>query len=74
VDGWQRPDAGACVSGQHNQRVQSPRVRLLLELNGSISWGLLFKPYGWLLLSLLAIFNDIATSELSKSSPTHLHH
>ena len=29
--------------------------------NGSISWGLLFKPYGWLKLTLLAICIDIAT-------------
>ena len=29
--------------------------------NGSISWGLLFKPYGWLKLALLAIYIDIAT-------------
>ena len=29
--------------------------------NGSISWGLLFKPHGRLKLSLLAIHIDIAT-------------
>ena len=29
--------------------------------NGSISWGLLFKPHGWLKLMLLAICIDIAT-------------
>ena len=29
--------------------------------NGSISWGLLFKPHGWLKLTLLVIFIDIAT-------------
>ena len=29
--------------------------------NGSISWGLLFKPHGWFKLTLLAICIDIAT-------------
>ena len=29
--------------------------------NGSISWGLLFKPHGRLKLTLLVIFIDIAT-------------
>ena len=29
--------------------------------NGSISWGLLFKPHGWLKLILLAICIDITT-------------
>ena len=29
--------------------------------DGFISWGLLFKPHGWLKLTLLAICIDIAT-------------
>ena len=29
--------------------------------NGSISWGLLFKPHGRVKLTLLAIYIDIAT-------------
>ena len=32
-----------------------PTLNLVKGYNGSILWGLLFKPYGWLKLTLLAI-------------------
>jgi hypothetical protein len=37
---------GGCEADQADLRVRSPRVGLLCEPNGSISWGLLFKPLG----------------------------
>ena len=38
-----------------------PMLCLVKGYNGSISWGLLFKPHGQLKLTLLAICIDIAT-------------
>ena len=38
-----------------------PALCAVKGYNGSISWGLLFKPHGWLKLALLAIYIDIAT-------------
>ena len=38
-----------------------PALNPVKGYNGSISWGLLFKPHGWLKLTLLAICIDIAT-------------
>ena len=38
-----------------------PVLCLVKGYNGSISWGLLFKPYGRLKLTLLAICIDIVT-------------
>ena len=50
----QRPVSWIVASGQ-------PALYPVKGYNGSISWGLLFKPHGWLKLTLLAIFIDIAT-------------
>jgi hypothetical protein len=44
-----------------NRHVWSPWESCIEEPNGSISWGLLFKPHGRLKLTLLAICIDIAT-------------
>ena len=46
---------------QYDRSVRSARVQCSEEPNGSISWGLLFKPHGRLKLTLLAICIDIAT-------------
>jgi hypothetical protein len=53
MDGWQRLDARA-------MRPVTPSWAAL-EPNGSISWGLLFKPHGQLKLTLLALCINIAT-------------
>ena len=56
-----RPDAEVQrlvnMTGASNQ----PVLRPVKGYNSSISWGLLFKPHGWLKLALLAIYIDIAT-------------
>ena len=56
-----RPDAEdqrlVSSAGPSGQPDQCP----VKGYNDSISWGLLFKPHGWLKLTLLAIFIDIAT-------------
>ena len=49
----QRPVSSAGASGQPDQC-------LVKGYNGCILWGLLFKPYGQLKLTLLHIFMDIA--------------
>ena len=48
------------ASGRSDWSIQSPRVVLSEGYNGSISWGLLFKPHSWLKLTLLAICINIA--------------
>ena len=50
----QRPVSRTGASGQS-------AVCPVKGYNDSISWGLLFKPHGWLWLISLAIFIDIAT-------------
>jgi hypothetical protein len=57
----QGPDAISGTSGHPNQCVWSVRRVPHLDPNGSISWGCLYKWFGWLGLTLLAIFIDIAT-------------
>ena len=57
----QRPDTKGGASGHIDRRVWSFREVCSEEPNDSISWGLLFKPYGQLKLTLLAIRIDIAT-------------
>ena len=56
-----RPDAGVLrpvdMTGASGHLVLCP----VKGYNGSISWGLLFKPHGRLKLTLLVIFIDIAT-------------
>ena len=54
--------------GQSNLRVRSPHVQRTEEPNGSIHGGSLFKPYGQLKLTLLAICIDIATFFIIDSS------
>ena len=49
------------VSGRSDRRVRSSCFLVDCGANGSISWGLLFKPHGRLKLTLLAICIDIAT-------------
>jgi hypothetical protein len=43
------------ASNRSDWCVRSAQVMLCVEPNGSISWGLLFRPHGRLLLTLLAI-------------------
>ena len=50
----QRPVSWTGVSGQ-------PTLYPVKGYNGSILWGLLFKPHGRFKLTLLAIYIDIAT-------------
>ena len=50
----QRPVSRTGASGQPDQNP-------VKGYNGSILWRLLFKPHGWLKLTLFAIFIDIAT-------------
>ena len=56
-----RPDAKVQrlvnMTGASGHPVMCP----VKEYNGSILWGLLFKPHGQLKLTLLAICNNIAT-------------
>jgi hypothetical protein len=56
-----RPNAGLAASDRSDRRVWSPHGGRQWEPNNSILWSLLFKPHGRLLLTLLAIFIDIAT-------------
>ena len=56
-----RPDAGVLHSVNMTGASSHPVLCLVKGYNGSISWGLLFKPHGWLKLTLLAIYIDIAT-------------
>jgi hypothetical protein len=48
-------DARLGASDRSDRCVRSVRFMLCVEPNGSISWGLLFRPHGRLLLTLLAI-------------------
>ena len=56
-----RPDAGVLrpidLTGASSHPVLCP----VKGYNNSISWGLLFKPHGWLKLTRLAIYINIAT-------------
>jgi hypothetical protein len=61
VDGDLRSDTACPTSGRCDLRIRSPCEGRQWEANDSILWGLLYKPYGRLLLILLAIFIDIAT-------------
>jgi hypothetical protein len=54
------PDASLGASDRPDQRVRSLHSRPQWEPNGSIRGGSLFKPYGQLKLTLLAISIDIA--------------
>ena len=49
------------ASGQPDRRVRLARVSLDRGANGSIHGGSQFKPHGWLMLTLLTIYIDIAT-------------
>ena len=57
----ERPDAegqrSVSLTGASGQSAFCP----VKGYNGSIPWGLLFKPHSWLKLQPLAIFIDIAT-------------
>ena len=55
-----RPDAGGVLLVTLDWRIQSTHSEQPREPNGSISWGLLFKPHGHLKLTPLAICVDIA--------------
>ena len=57
----QRPDAEGGASDHIDRHIQSPRESYSEEPNGSFRRGSLFKPYGRLKLTLLAICIDIAT-------------
>ena len=61
VADYERPDAGGSASGQLTGASGHPVFYPVKGYNGSISWGLLFKPHGRLKLTLLAICIDIAT-------------
>ena len=56
-----RPDAGVLRSVDMTGASGHPVLCPVKGYNGSISWGLLFKPHGRLKLTLLAICIDIAT-------------
>ena len=56
-----RPDAEEQCPVSRTGASDHPDQWLVKGYNGSISWGLLFKPHGWLKLTLLAICIDIAT-------------
>ena len=56
-----RPDAGALRPVDMTGASDHPVLCLVKGYNGSILWGLLFKPYGRLKLTLLAICIAIAT-------------
>ena len=53
--------AGKVLPGDDGTGALDPMLCPVKGYNGSISWGLLFKPHGWLKLILLAIFIDITT-------------
>ena len=56
-----RPDAGVLRPVDLIGASGHPELFPVKEHNGSISWGLLFKPYGRLKLTLLVICINIAT-------------
>ena len=56
-----QPDAGVLRLVELTGAFGHPVLCPVKGYNGSISWGLLVKPYGWLKLTLLAICIDIAT-------------
>ena len=56
-----RPDAGVLRPVDMTGASGHPVLCLVKGYNGSILWGLLFKPHGWLKLILLAIFIDVTT-------------
>ena len=56
-----RPDAEVQRPVNMTGASDQPTLCPMKGYNGSISWGLLFKPHGRLKLILLAIFIDIAT-------------
>jgi hypothetical protein len=56
-----RPDAGGVRPITLDRCVRSTRSEVSVEPDDSISWGLLFKFHGRLLLTLLVIFIDITT-------------
>ena len=56
-----RPDAEEQRPVSRTRASGHPDQCLVKGYNGSISWGLLFKPHGRLKLTLLAIFIVIAT-------------
>ena len=56
-----RPDAEEQCPVSRTGASGHPDQCLVKGYNGSILWGLLFKPHDWLKLTLLAIFIDIAT-------------
>ena len=58
---YERPDARGSVSDQLTGAFGHPAFYPVKGYNGSISWGLLFKPHGRLKLTLLTIFIVIAT-------------
>ena len=56
-----RPDAGDQRPVNMTRASGHPVLCPVKGYNGSISWGLLFKPHGRLKLTLLVIYIDIAT-------------
>ena len=56
-----RPDAGVQRPVDLTRASGHPMLCPVKRYNGSILWGLLFKPHGRLKLTLLAICIDIAT-------------
>ena len=56
-----RPDTGVLCPVDMTGASGHPVLCPVKGYNGSISWGLLFKPHGRLKLTLLAICIDIAT-------------
>ena len=57
----ERPDAEVQRPVNMTRASDQPVLSPVKGYNGSISWGLLFKPYSRLKLILLAICIDIAT-------------
>ena len=56
-----RPDVGVLRPVDLTGASGHPELCPVKGYNGSILWGLLFKPHGQLKLTLLAICIDIAT-------------
>ena len=56
-----RSDAGVLLPVNMTGASDHPVLCTVKGYNGSISWGLLFKPHGWLKPTLLATYIDIAT-------------
>ena len=61
VADYERPDARGSASGQLTGASGQPALCPVKGYNGSMSWGLLFKPHGRFKLTPLHIFIDIAT-------------